>query len=99
MSDGGLHAALKRMEAWVADPSWEPDPERLAQWDTDFQTALARAERGPDWQGLMARAHALGRQLESRTMAFAQVRDQVKAELDAFKRGDRALRGYRAALR
>ena len=99
MNEGGLSAALEQMEAWVADPTWKPDPALLARWDADFQTALALAERGPDWLELMAKAHALGRQLEMRTMRFAQLRDQVKAELDAFERGDRALRGYRAAVR
>jgi len=99
MNDGGLRASLEQMEVWVADPSWEPDPKLLARWDTDFQVALARAERGPDWQDLMARAHAAGRQLEGRTLKFAQLRDQVKAELDAQERGNRALMGYRASIR
>ncbi len=99
MSEGGLHTALERMEAWVADPTWEPDPGLLAQWNAEFQTALACAEKGPDWPELMARAHALGWQLESRTAKLAQLKEKVKAELDAFERGDRALRGYRAVVR
>lgn len=99
MKDGGLRASIEQMEAWVADPTWEPDPERLAQWDVDFQAALARAEKGPDWPNLMARAHAAGRELEARTVKFAQLRDQMKAELDAQERGNRALMGYRASIR
>lgn len=99
MSDGGLHAALGQMEAWVADPAWEPDPQALAQWDAAFQAAMARAEKGQDWQDLMARAHGLGQQLEMRSMMFARLRDQVKADLEAFERGDRALKGYRATTR
>jgi hypothetical protein len=99
MRDGELRASIDRMEAWVADPTWEPDPEALVRWNAEFQTALAQAEKGPGWQDLMARAHAAGRQLEMRTVKFAQARDQVKAELDAFERGNRALKGYRAGVR
>ncbi len=99
MRDEGLRASIEQMEAWVADPTWVPDPERLAQWDVDFQAALARAEKGPDWPDLMARAHAAGRLLEARTAKFAQLRDQMKTELDAQERGSRALMGYRASTR
>jgi hypothetical protein len=99
MSEGGLGASIEKMEAWMADPTWEPDPELLTRWHADFQAALAQAEKGPDWSDLMARAHAVGRLLETRTMRFAELRDVVKAELDAQERGGRALRGYRAGLR
>jgi DNA-binding FadR family transcriptional regulator len=54
MSHERLRASIDQMEAWVADPSWEPDPEALARWDADFQTALAHAAKGPDWPDLMA---------------------------------------------
>ena len=99
MSQGGLSASINQMEAWVADPSWEPDPEALAQWHADFQAALAQAEKGPDWPELMSRAHAAGRLLQIRTTKFAQLRDDLKAELDTYERGDRALRGYKASAR
>ena len=99
MSQGGLHATLDQMEAWVADPTWEPDPTRLSRWDADFQAALDRAERGPDWHDLMARAHALGHRLQERTARLAQVRDELKAQLDSQERGYRALKGYRANAR
>lgn len=99
MSEGALRASIEQMEAWVADPIWEPDPEALARWDAGFQAALTQAAKGPDWQDLMARAHAAGRQLETRAMRLAELRDQVKAELDAQERGNRALMGYRASIR
>ena len=99
MSDEGLRASIDQMEAWVADPSWEPDPEAVARWDADFQTALAQAEEGPDWLDLMARAHAVGHRLQARTVRFAQVRDELRAQLDAQERGNRALKGYRANVR
>ncbi len=99
MSQGVLLASIEQMEAWVADPAWEPASEALARWHADFQAALAQAEKGPDWPELLARAHAAGRQLEIRTMKFAKLRDEMKAELNAYERGDRALRGYRASAR
>jgi hypothetical protein len=95
MSTGPLRAAIAQMEAWVADPSWRPDPEVLARWQTDFRAALAQTEKGPGWSDLMARAHAAGRQLEALTEQFVHARNEMKAELDAYERGSRALRGYR----
>ena len=99
MSHERLRASIEQMEAWVADPSWEPDPEALARWDADFQTALVHAEKGSDWPDLMARAHAAGHRLQARTVRFAQVRDELRAQLDAQERGNRALKGYRAGVR
>jgi hypothetical protein len=99
MSLDGLRASIAQMEAWVADPSWEPDPEALARWDAEFQTSLAQTEKGEDWPDLMARAHAVGHRLQARTVRFAQVRDELRAELDAQERGNRALKGYRASVR
>jgi DNA-binding FadR family transcriptional regulator len=99
MSNGELRASIQQMETWVADPGWEPNPEVLAQWDAEFHRALAQAEKGQDWGDLMAWAHAVGRQLEARTLQFAQVRDQMRAELDVYERGSRALRGYQPGVR
>jgi hypothetical protein len=99
MSNGKLRASIERMEAWVVDPSWEPDPKAIVRWDADFQAALAQAEKGPDWPDLMARAHSVGHRLEARTVRFAQVRDALRAQLDAQERGNRALKGYRASVR
>ena len=99
MSLERLRASIAQMEAWVADPSWEPDPEALARWDAEFQTALAQTKKGEDWPDLMARAHAVGHRLQARTVRFAQVRDELRAELDAKERGNRALKGYRASVR
>lgn len=99
MSNGQLRAAIERMEAWVADPSWEADPETLAQWNAEFQAAAADVQKGEDWPDLAARGHALARRLEARMNQLARLRDEVRAELDAQERGSRALKGYGANTR
>jgi hypothetical protein len=99
MSDAEVRASLEQMEAWMADPSWEPEPGLLATWNAGFQAAMGRAEKGPNWPDLMSRAHALGRALERRASHLALQRDGVKAELDAQGRGNRALKGYGASTR
>lgn len=99
MSDGRVRAAIEQMEAWLADPTWEPDPDLLAGWDADFQEALAKAEKGPGWPDLAARAHAAGQLLEARSETVGQERDRLRNELEAQERGSRALRGYGANVR
>jgi flagellar hook-associated protein FlgK len=99
MSDRLVRVAIEQMEAWIADPAWEPDPDRLAQWNAEFTAAMAGAEKAEGWPQLLARAHALGAQLEDRVIRLAQLRDDVRAELDALECGTRALRGYGASTR
>ena len=94
MNDVRVSAAIEQMEAWLGDSGWEPDASVLAQWNAEFQNALALAEKAPGWAGLIQRAHAAGQLLESRIVAVAEARDQVKTELEALGRGDRALKGY-----
>ena len=99
MSDARVLAAIEQMEAWLGDPNWEPDPEALSQWNADFQAALAQAEKASGWPDLVSRAHATGQLLEARIAVVAEERDQVRAELAAQERGNRALRGYGASTR
>ena len=99
MSIGRVSAAIEQMEAWLADPAWEPDPDALAQWNTEFQGALAQTEKGPGWAELAARAHVAGKLLEARLTAVTAARDQVKIELEAQVLGNRALKGYGAGRR
>lgn len=94
MSDALVRAAIERMEAWLSDPNWEPDPEALTQWDAGFQAALAQAEKATGWPDLTARAHAAGRLLEIRLSAAEEERDRIRVELDRHGRGNRALKGY-----
>jgi hypothetical protein len=97
MSAGRVRAAIEQMEAWLADPEWEPDPEALAQWNAEFQAALSEPGKGPGWAELMARAQVTGRLLGARLAGVVAARDQVRAELEAQVRGNRALKGYRSS--
>lgn len=99
MSDARVEAAVAQVEAWLADPAWEPAAEALAAWQADLDAAVAVAARGPGWPALAARAHAAGARLATRADALAEARDQVKAELEALGRGNRALAGYGITLR
>jgi hypothetical protein len=99
MSYGRVRAAIEQMEAWLADPNWEPDPEVLAHWNAEFQGALAQTEKGPDWPALAARAHAAGKLMEVRLLVVDAARDHVRAELEAQVRGNRAMKGYGAGRR
>jgi hypothetical protein len=99
MSVGRVRAAIEQMEAWLADPAWEPGPEALAKWNREFQGALNQTEKGPDWPELAARAHAAGKLMEARLAVVAAARDHVKSELEAQVLGNRALKGYRSGRR
>jgi len=99
MSDAQVRAAIEQMEAWLADPNWEPDPDALERWRMEFQTALAQAEHAPGWGELVARGHSAGQLLDARSRAVSEARDQVRAELAAQDRGTRALKGYGANSR
>jgi len=97
VSEVRVLAAIEQMEAWLADPAWDPDPEVLAQWTAEFQGALTKKEQGPDWSELVARAHAAGKLLEVRLAGVMLARDQVRAELKIQARGAQALKGYRSS--
>lgn len=99
MSDARIREALDRLEAWLADPAWGPEAVELAEWNQEYQSAVDGAERGPGWQELVVRAHALGAQLSVRMASVSREKDAVKTELDSFARGNRALKGYGASAR
>ena len=99
MSDPKVRAAIEQMEAWMGDPNWEPDPGQLEAWNKEYQTAVSQAEKGAGWPELVERAHALGRRLEPRLAQMVRLRDELKAELEAQERGNRALLGYGASTR
>lgn len=99
MSDEGIRSALEQMEAWLADPSWEPLPDAIAEWDDAFHRAMNQANHGPGWDVLIARCHALGRELEARADLISVKCNDLKVELEGQSRGVRALKGYSAAIR
>lgn len=97
MSDVDVLREIERMEGWLQDCQQMPGPEGLAEWNQAFRSALMGAERSPGWAELVARAHALGTQVNDRAALLAVERDEVRADLDAQERGGRALKGYGAA--
>ncbi len=99
MSDVRVRGAIEQMEAWLADSNWKQEAEALAQWNAEFQAALAQAEKAPGWPELVGRAHAAGLLLEARITGVAEARDGVRAELEAQAQGNRALKGYGASAR
>jgi hypothetical protein len=99
MSDVRVRAAIETMEAWLADPGWNPEAEALDHWEQEFQAALAQAEKAPGWLELVDRAHAAGRRLEARTQAMIEAQARLRAELESHERGNRALRGYQSSSR
>jgi len=99
MSDPQVRAAVEQMEAWLDDPTWQPNPEALARWDAEFRAALVRAEKGNGWPELVERAHEAGRRLDIRSEAMASELREMKARLQAQDQGDRALKGYGASSR
>lgn len=97
MSDEALRQVLERMEAWLADDGWEPDPELLPEWESEFRRCLEGTEKGADWPELRRRAHEAGKLLSTRADRLAMAQAEVRAELEAQERGNRALRGYRTS--
>ena len=99
MSNSAVRAAIEQMEIWLSDAGWEPEPGDLEGWNRKYQEAVAQAEQGPEWSGLVVRAHALGKRLEQRLDQLVKRRNEIKVELDAQERGNRALAGYGASTR
>lgn len=94
MSDQGVRAALEQMEAWVLDPSVDLDPAAIAAWNQRYLAELETAERGPQWQALVQRAHALGRRVDARAVSLSDEQQGLRTELDSQSQGARALKGY-----
>lgn len=99
MSDAAVRAALAQMEAWLADETWQPEPEVLAAWDSQFLAAMAAAERGPGWAEQIVLCHHLGERLQTRTVAMEAQLELLRNQLEGHSLGARALKGYAAGLR
>lgn len=99
MSDADVLAAIQALESWLADPQHVLEEAALEAWNRDFRAAVVRAERGPGWDALVARAHALAETVLVRQRVVEAQRDAVRAELEQQAQGGRALKGYGASTR
>lgn len=97
MSDSRITASLDDLERLLATLIDDPDPAKVAAWHAAFQEALACAEKGPQWPGILARAQELGRRLETQVNHLNAIRGAVRDELLARSKGSRALSGYKPA--
>jgi flagellar hook-associated protein FlgK len=95
VSDLDVAEALGEIESALAGPEI-PTPEALAQWRARFDAAVATAERGPGWEGLVKRAHHLAAQVGQLGATLAERRDDVRRELEHQAAGNRALKSYGA---
>ena len=94
MSDARVMTVLDDLERLLAGLTDNPDPGAVAAWHAAFKEAIAGAERGPQWPGIVARAHELGRRLDQQARHLLAIRGVVRQELEARTRGRRALTGY-----
>lgn len=99
MSDAKVREILDQLEAWLLEPGKVIESAEMAGWNAAFFAAVETADRGPGWSELVLRARALGQRLEADTEALVLERDAIKAELDTFARGNRALKAYGASSR
>ncbi len=94
MSDTRLTASLDDLERLLGSVLDDPDPQAIAAWHEAFKEALAEAEKGPQWAGIVERAHDLGKRLDQRVAQLQALRGAVREELVAREKGRRALTGY-----
>lgn len=93
MSDEDVRSALDAVEKLLRGDSI--DPENLAAWQRGFEAALSTATRGVEWSDIVARAHALSKQLDAAANLLSAQRDVLRKELGLQSQGARALKGYR----
>ena len=93
MSDTELIRVLDDLERLLQGDLLEAGA--VASWREQFEVALASADRGPDWPGIVTRAHELSAKLDTRTKALSEQRDKMGKELGLQAQGARALKGYK----
>ncbi len=94
MSDREVVFALDALEQLLQGDFLEPDA--IAAWRGGFDQAVLSATRGPEWAAIVARAHALAKNLDARTEALVAQRELLRRELDLQGQGARALKGYKS---
>ena len=99
MSDAAVLGLVEELERILTDPSWVPDPEYLLGWNQRFSEATAHAERGPGWEEIVHRAHALSSRVPPFLDRMAREMEGMRRELIEQQRSQRALRGYSSVTR
>lgn len=94
MSDQEVVLALDALEQLLQGELLEP--EAISAWREGFDLAVHTASRGPDWAGVVTRAHALSKKLDARTGALVEQRELLRKELNLQGQGARALKGYKS---
>ena len=94
MSDERISASLDDLERLLATMTDDPDPTAIATWHAAFRTALAGAERGPQWAGILARARELAGRLDLKVVRLTAIRGAIRQELLTRAKGSRALSAY-----
>jgi hypothetical protein len=95
MSDRAVSEVLDQLEILLGGILARPDGQAIADWHQRFRTAVAAAERGPEWPGILARARDLGVLLDQQTTQLQAAQKAVRWELEKGALGQRALKGYR----
>jgi hypothetical protein len=101
MSDAAVSDLILEMENYLKETEM-PDSDYIAGWHARFRCAAdaaAAAGHGPDWQGVVERAHALGEAFQSRIGDLGYEHEQIKRELNVQALGQRALKGYSSSIR
>ncbi len=97
MSDQDVVASLQALEGILAVEGL-PDGEALARWRDTFEAAVASAERGAGWEGVVTRAHGLEARIKQLAGAMTERRDDLRRELALQAAGHRAFKGYASGL-
>lgn len=93
MSDRDVEAALDAMEHLLQGT--DLDAANFLAWQQRFDESLATAERGPDWPGLVTRAHDLSQRLDAAIHRLSLQKAELGKQLNLNARGSRALKGYK----
>jgi hypothetical protein len=95
MSDADVLRLVEEMEQLLGSDALIEDSEAVAEWHERFLSAVPSAEKGPGWPGIVERAHAIAKRIESTVDALRTQRDAIKQELETQTTGQRALKAYK----
>jgi hypothetical protein len=97
MSDRDVIEALDAME-WILE-SKDVSARTFAAWQTQWNAAIASAERGPGWAEIAQRARLMSKRVDLAMVGVMADRDAVSKKLHQIAAGRRALKGYAPARR